>query len=75
VNADQQQPDHVGRYLAAIQAEPRTATELAQLVNKPLNQVLWELRMLERFGRLKPRTDARGVQYWVPLPEHRKGML
>lgn len=72
VNADQQQPDHVSRYLAAIQAEPRTATQLAELVNAPLNEVLWELRMLQGFGWLKPRTDARGVQYWVPMPEDRK---
>lgn len=72
VNADQQQPDHVGRYLAAIQAEPRTAAELAELVNAPLNQVLWELRMLEGFGKLRPRTDARGVQYWMPMHQDRK---
>jgi predicted transcriptional regulator len=66
MSADQQPPDHVGKYLAAIQAEPRTAAELAELVQAPLNQVLWELRMLERYGKLRPRTDSRGVQYWMP---------
>jgi predicted Rossmann fold nucleotide-binding protein DprA/Smf involved in DNA uptake len=75
MSADQKQPDDFRRYLAAIQAQPRTAAELASIVHKPINQVLWELRMYERYGRVKPRTDARGVQFWVPMPEHGKKVL